>query len=247
MAPDPRRGLILQHGDDGGPDILGRWLDARGIEYDCHEAWQAPLPDDPTEFGWIASLGSEYTPGRDGAPAWVGEEVDFVRRAVDEDVPVLGLCFGGQVLAVATGGRVDPADPPEVGWQDVETAVPELIPPGPWLHFHYDQLEPPPGARVLARAPAGVAAFTLGRHLGLQFHPETGPEIATSWARQDAGKLRPLGLDPDRLREQGERVRERAEAAAARLFDSWWTKWVHYPEPPGEPVEAGGGVERRDE
>lgn len=224
MADDEAQGLILQHAHDAPPAILREWLRDRGIAHRTHAVWRDPLPAEPDGFAWIASLGSEHTPGDPGAPAWVGEEVRWLARALDARVPVLGLCFGGQALALAAGGAVGPAEPPEVGWMEIETDDPRLIPAGPWLHYHYDQLAVPPGARELARSPAGPAAFVLGPSLGLQFHPESTPEIAAGWERQDARRQVSPGFDPAALAAQGERAAAAARAAALRLFDAWWQR-----------------------
>jgi GMP synthase-like glutamine amidotransferase len=227
MAPGRRAGLILQHGDSGPPAILGDWLAARGIEHEVLLAWREPLPASPADYGWIASLGSEHTPGAEGAPPWVDAEIELMGRALELDIPVLGLCFGGQALALAAGGAVARSEPPEIGWIEVETQDPDLVPPGPWLHFHYDLLAPPPGADVVARSPAGPAAFVLGRSLGLQFHPESTPAIGAEWARIDAERLERLGIDGPGLLDvdaNGTRL------AAMRLFDAWWARATSRPE-----------------
>jgi GMP synthase-like glutamine amidotransferase len=213
--------LILQHGDDGPPGILGEWLSERGLAHDTHATWREPLPSDPGDYGWIATLGSEHTPGAVDAPAWVAAEIGFLGEALAADVPVLGLCFGGQALAVAAGGAVHRADPAEIGWLEVASDDLALIPPGPWLHYHYDQLRPPPASETIARSPSGPAAFVLGRSLGLQFHPESTPEIAAEWARQD-GSL--SAEDSARLAEEGARAAPSAAGAARRLFDAWWAR-----------------------
>lgn len=222
MSSGDRPGLILQHGDAGPPAILGQWLLERSIAHEIHAAWREPLPADPAAYGWVASLGSEHTPGSADAPGWVNDEIDFLERALDRDVAVLGLCFGGQALAVAAGAAVGPAEPPEIGWREIATDDPELIPPGPWLHYHYDQLEPPPGSTTIARSPAGPAAFRIGASLGLQFHPESTPEIAAEWARLDAGRLTATGVDPLELQRQGAVAAPAAAIAARKLFDRWW-------------------------
>jgi GMP synthase-like glutamine amidotransferase len=224
MAAAQKPGLILQHGDDGPPGILGEWLDERALAHRVHAAWRDPLPADPDAYDWIVSLGSEQTPGNPAAHPWVAVEVEWLAQALKADVPVLGLCFGGQALAVAAGGAVEAADPAEVGWLEIETDNPDLVPAGPWLHYHYDQLVVPPGARTLARSPAGPAAFELGSSLGLQFHPESTPEIAAGWERQDARRQASPGWDPAALATQGERAAVAAAQAARRLFDGWWDK-----------------------
>ncbi len=224
MTRGPKPGLILQHGDDGPPGILAEWLAERSLPYEVHATWRDPLPGDPSEHAWIASLGSEHTPGSPDAPGWVSDEVGFLRRALVARVPVLGLCFGGQTLASAAGARVVASEPPEIGWLEIETAQPDLVPAGPWLHYHYDLFETPAGARTIARSPAGPAAFALDGSLGLQFHPESTPEIAEEWARQDGSRLTVAGIDLERLRSEGERAAPAAARAARRLFDAWWGK-----------------------
>lgn len=222
MPDSKRSGVILQHGDDGPPAHFAAWCRRRGIPFETRRVWEGDLPSDPSAFGWICSLGSDASPGKAGRPGWVDEEILFLRDAIASDVPVLGLCFGGQALACATGGGVAPADPAEVGWLPIESSVPDLIPAGPWLHFHYDQLHPPEGATELARSPAGTAAFQVGRNLGLQFHPEATPEIADQWARLEASELARLGITPEDVAAQGSSRGGAAAAAAERLFDAWW-------------------------
>jgi GMP synthase-like glutamine amidotransferase len=218
-----RPGLVLQHGATGPPDLLERWLRARGLPFDVHHADRDGLPADVRGRAFVASLGSQHSPAG-GGPAWVDDEVELLRGAVAEDVPVLGLCFGGQALAAALGAPVRRAARGEVGWADVDTDDPRLVPTGPWLWFHWDVFGVPPGATEVARSPAGPAAFIHGPHLGVQFHPETGPDVADAWARKEVERLAALGLTPDALLVQGRAVAGRAAAQAARLFDAWWAR-----------------------
>jgi GMP synthase-like glutamine amidotransferase len=221
VSQSDRPGLILQHGELGPPGILAEWLDEREIAYAVHPVWRKPLPADPAGYAWIATLGSEHTPGVDGAPEWIDAEIEFLRGALAAEVPVLGLCFGGQALAVAAGGAVHRADPAEIGWLEVETEAAELIPPGPWLHYHYDQLVPPPEATAIARTASGSAAFVLGRSVGLQFHPEATPETVAKWTAEDP-KL--PATEAERVALEGVEAAPRAERSARRLFDAWWAR-----------------------
>lgn len=217
-------GLILQHEEGGPPALFGDWCDRRSIPYAIRRVWEDGLPARPAGLAWICALGSDHSPAEVDAPEWVAAEIDFLRAALDADVPVLGLCFGGQALAAAGGAQVRPAAPPEVGWLEIDSDEPALVPAGPWLHFHYDQLSVPPDGEELARSPAGPAAFRLGRSLGLQFHPEGTPEIADAWTLADTEQLLALGISPSAVAIEG---RERAAAAADAadvLFDAWWAR-----------------------
>jgi len=217
-------GLILQHEDGSPPALFGEWCRRRGVEFEVRRVWEVGPPDEPDRWGWICALGSDQAPGAADAPAWVAAEVAFLRAALAAGVPVLGLCFGGQALAAAAGAPIAPADPAEIGWHEIETADPERIPAGPWLHFHYDQLAVPAGGEELARSAAGPAAFTLGPSLGLQFHPEGTPAIADRWAAHDEVRLRGLGIELADVAASGREHEAAAARAAERLFDAWWQR-----------------------
>lgn len=209
-------GLILQHGHDGPPARLGDWLRARGLPFVVHPANEQPPPD-LRDYSFVASLGSEQSAGE--TDGWVAAEIASLREAVDADVPVLGLCFGGQALSAALGGGIDVLPAPEIGWIAVESLDP-AIPGGRWLQYHFDLMRLPPGAQELARSPAGLAAFRHGRHLGLQFHPEVDGELVERWARTDP-KLGSTGITVAELAAQSEAHAGPAREQAFRLFDRW--------------------------
>jgi GMP synthase-like glutamine amidotransferase len=215
-----RPGVVLHNEDVAPAALLGDWLRERQIPHRTIRTWESGVPDDPREFAWIAALGSSHSASQSD-PAWILAEVDLLRRAVDADVPVLGICFGGQALSVALGGGVADSDQPVWGWFETETEEPDLVPAGPWAHVHEQVFSVPPGATRIATAPAGPDAYRVGPHLGLQFHPEATPAIVDRWAEDEAAKLPELGVDRTALREQGERVATRASAEAFRMFDAW--------------------------
>jgi hypothetical protein len=116
------------------------------------------------------------------------------------------VCFGGQVLAAALGGSVEPAPRPELGWVQVRTDAPGLIAPGPWFQWHSDRFVPPSGARTLATTDVGVQAFSIGRSLGVQFHPEVDQRLLESWLEGELAGREPadpifgqVGTDPRSL------------------------------------------------
>jgi GMP synthase-like glutamine amidotransferase len=209
-------GLILQHGLDGPPARFADWLTDRGIPFVVHHAGEQSAPD-PRDHAFVASLGSERSATE--SDGWVAGEIETLRQAVAADVPVLGLCFGGQALSLALGGGTEVLPTPEIGWVAVHGDDDE-IPTGPWLQYHFELMRVPPGASELARSPAGVAAFRHGRHLALQFHPEADAALLAGWARSDP-KLPATGITLEQLDAQSAAHADAALPQAFALFDRW--------------------------
>jgi GMP synthase-like glutamine amidotransferase len=215
------RALVLQHARTGPPALLGEWLAARGIPFDVHDASTGdPLPAIDA-YTMLASLGAAASPNDEHRPE-VLAEAGLMRAAIERGIPVLGLCFGGQMLAQVLGGAVERAPQAELGWHTVETADPQTVAPGPWLQWHYDRFITPPGAELLAWNDAAPQAFRHGIHLGTQFHPESTIEIVRGWAHKDRAKIAEHGVDdPDALLDRGARHADRARENAFDLFDSF--------------------------
>jgi GMP synthase (glutamine-hydrolysing) len=172
--------LVLEHAQDAPAGLLSAWARSRGVALEVVAAGGA-LPD-PAGRPFVVSLGAEASAFDDTVP-WLAAERAVLERAVETGVPVLGICFGAQHVARVLGGGVERAPRAEVGWLDVESLAPDVVPPGPWLQWHRDRFTVPPGAELLARSPAGPQAFRRGPHLGVQFHPEVTPAIALDWGR----------------------------------------------------------------
>lgn len=219
-AESDRLGVVLHNEAEAPPALFEDWLRAREIASRTVRVWERGVPSDPAEFAWVAALGTVHSVAQE-EPAWIGAEVEFLRRAVEAGVPVLGLCFGAQALSVALGGSISPAASIALGWFEVETEAPDLVAAGPWLHFNNECFSVPAGATAIARSPCGPGAFLLGPHLGVQFHPEITPAIVDEWVRGDAARLAELGVDPEPIREQATEQASEAAERAFELFDSW--------------------------
>ena len=169
---------------------------------------------DPTGFDVIVPLGSRWPVHGETLP-WVADEIAMVRQALTAGAGVLGVCFGGQLLAAALGGSVARSPYPEIGWYDVHTDNPALVPAGPWFQWHFDRFTVPPGATLIAHNASAPQAFTHGRALALQFHPEVDTALVEQWIEEDPDHdIARLGLDADVLRS---RTAELADDAARRL------------------------------
>jgi GMP synthase-like glutamine amidotransferase len=162
----------------------------------------------------------------------VGAETQLVRDAADAGVALLGVCFGGQLLAHAFGGSVGRSPDPEIGWYDVHSDNPAVVPPGRWFQWHFDRWTLPPGASEIARTPASSQAFLFGRALALQFHPEVDRELLERWLADDrTGEVASSGRTHDELRSTTDQFAPDAAARVRELVRGFVTHVVRQPCP----------------
>jgi len=216
------RVLFVQHDHVSPLGPVGERFAHHGFEVDTHLVvaetdFTAPnittaFPD-ATDYDVLVPLGAPWGAWDDDCIGnWLLPEIDWLRDAVDRGMPVLGICFGGQLVARAMGGSVAPAPRAEIGWTSIWSDQPSLVGAGPWFQFHYDRWVVPPGAVEVARTPAASQAFTIERTLAVQFHPELDAEGLQGWLDWGgASQVVEAGMDPQVM--IGETV---ATAAIAR-------------------------------
>jgi GMP synthase-like glutamine amidotransferase len=216
----PLQALVIQHEQPTPGGYLNGWLEERGADQDVFRIDVEQGEIEPREFDLIVSLGSELAAFDDSIP-WLEREQRLLLAATRADVPILGVCFGGQLLARVLGGQSLRGNQSEIGWRRVRSKDPSLVPEGPWFQWHFDTFTPPPGARLIADSAVGPQAYTIGRSLGLQFHPEVTPEIMDAWVAVYCDELDREGVDPDRLRAETHQRAAQSRAAAWGLFDAF--------------------------
>ena len=214
------RALIVQHEAPTPPGLVSDWLAQRAASVDVLRIDLEDHVPDPRDYDLIVSLGSEF-PAFDDSVPFIGRERQLIQQAASADVPFLGLCFGGQLMARVLGGRSFRANRSEIGWLPVRTNDPELVGEGPWFQWHFDSFTLPPGARLIAETDVGPQAYVIGRSLGLQFHPEVTPEIMDAWVGSYRHELDAEGVDPDALLEETRRRAGSSRANAERLLNAY--------------------------
>jgi GMP synthase (glutamine-hydrolysing) len=203
---------------------LGSWATERGVRIVPGVAGTT-LPD-PAGLDAIAVLGSAEGAWDDAVP-WLADEIAYLERAIGAGVPILGICFGGQLLARVLGGTAHAADGHhENGWRTITSHVPEVIAEGPWMEFHFDTFTAPPTSEVLAHSARCDQAFRQDRHLGVQFHPEITPAEFETWVARWTGtsiedRFDELGVTTEGLRAETAQRAEASRVASWRLFDDF--------------------------
>lgn len=225
--------LVVANARDNDSGYVGERLAQRGYRLRTVLRESGAVPTTVAAAGGpdlVLLLGSEWSVAAPVDEEALQAECALVLDAMALGVPLLALCYGAQVVAHATGGRVAPVPRPEIGLVHVVSDAPDLVPAGPWMEFHTDGLEPPSTATVLARNDCGVQAFALPGVLGVQFHPEVRPEVLDDWAGRFPDLVAGAGLDRAALVDTARGREDASRAAAHALVDGFLARLPGRPE-----------------
>lgn len=211
-------------GDTPAQENIERLTAAETIPF---KASRGAIPPPPTSDvrGYDAGIvtGSQCSVYED--QKWIHELTDWAREAHAADVPILGICWGHQLLAQALGGRIVAMDEYELGYKTIRQVSESKLFAGISNEFvafetHSDRVyELPDGAIRLAENDRGVQAFRMDQTYGVQFHPEYDRETAEHVTRRK-------DLPQERIQAVLEEITEstyEASKAARRVFENFET------------------------
>lgn len=202
------RVLAIVQQSDAGPGVFAEAIRDAGGELDEWTPPEQPEPaSDPLGYDAVLVLGGAMNVDEEERHEWMAEEKALLRELLARDVPLLGLCLGGQLVAEAAGAEPRRAARPEIGWHQVEV-TPEgaddpllapLTPSFEAFQWHSYEFPLPPDAVPLARGEVCLQGARVGeRAWALQFHPEVSRADALHWIedyRSDPDAVR-IGIDP---------------------------------------------------
>ena len=229
--------LVIQHNLDDSLNDLGGALVAAGLRIDTWCTFRTEAPPFPLQlFDGVLSLGGTDSVADEAQLGWIVHERRLIEDALAAGIPILGVCFGAQMLARSAGGEVLPAPSSEIGWHEVQMSPAAAIDPvlsvlGERFHafqFHYDTFTVPARATVLGVGNGMTQAFRVGESAwGVQFHVEANPALIHAWLATYDEDMAEAGVDVereravtvDRWREARDRCERLATAFAARVVD----------------------------
>ena len=187
------RVLAFRHSPSDGLGLIGDVMKAHGIAWEYVDLYQelereTPLPDADA----LIVLGGSMSANDD--LRFIHREIMYVREALEQGKPVLGICLGAQLIAKALGASVYSNATKEIGW--VEVAFNDAVRNDPLFHdldsevifqWHGETFDLPAGVELLASSAAcrHQAFRLLDRIYGLQFHLEVTPDMILQWCRED--------------------------------------------------------------
>lgn len=216
----PPEELVDEYGDY--PAMVADWLGAEGVSYRNYAVLDGELPEGPEAADLWVVTGSKYGAYEDHP--WIPPLEDFIRAARDAGRPMVGICFGHQVMAQALGGVVRKSskgwglgihDYGPVNWPEALGPMPEKF---SLQAYHQDQVEvAPPGAEAIASTPFCPygALWYPGFAITVQGHPEFSKPYASALLEARKGSV----LDPAEVEAaQDSMSREVTRADLARLI-----------------------------
>ncbi|NNC92507.1 MAG: type 1 glutamine amidotransferase, partial [Acidimicrobiia bacterium] len=160
--------LVLQHSEIAGPGWLADALMEAGIEFEVINLSAGMQVPDTTTWKGVAVLGGRMGAYEEDEYPFLADEKRLLAALVEEDVPVLGICLGAQLLADACGGRTYKAPDTEAGLHalmltDAGEADPVLETiTDRVVVSHGDTFHLPPDAVLLASSDRYQHAFRVG-------------------------------------------------------------------------------------
>ena len=216
-----------------GPGHFAEWLDSQGIAWELFALDRGDaVPADPRTFAGVGMMGGPMS-ANDDLP-WNAPLLELLRSAIAADVPALGHCLGGQLLAKALGASVTRTPMPEIGWGVVKVLAADSA--DKWFEgrdefttfqWHYDVFALPPGAaRVLTNSHNRDQAYTLGKHIGFQCHIEMTRPMVDAWCASGAEELPAQTTDARQSRADIYADIDARLAALSRVADGVYAYWA---------------------
>ncbi len=177
----------LQHLKNETLGNIGTWITQKGYTLTKTLLYEEPLFPDLAEFDLLLIMGGTMSIYQEEEYPWLKPEKEFVRRVIESGGPILGSCFGAQMIAEVLGGKVTKNRFKEIGWHNVRSVqgknlnnnissgLPScMFPEFEAFMWHGDTFEIPFGTVRLfeSKACPNQGFIYNGNVLGLQFHPE---------------------------------------------------------------------------
>lgn len=226
--------IIFRHAHNEGPGHIESFLLQRKIPYSIVKIDQGEeITTDISKYSGLVFMGGPMSVN-DDLP-WITDSLALIREALANNLPVMGICLGGQLMAKAMGADITRNPEPEFGWLPVQAISTDSS--HDWLnnipasfdafHWHSETFSLPEGAeRILASDACANQGFVIGNSIAMQCHIEMTEDLVRDWAANNDDLPPPADTIQSReamvinLQEKVSALQEVADS----LFDHWASK-----------------------
>lgn len=196
--------LVVQNTRVEGSGYLGEFLSNDGFVITSVNAKHEKLPE--KRYSLVVILGAPESANDD--LAYLQAEQKLIKKTVDDNVPLIGICLGSQLIAKTFGGKVYRGPKKEIGFyhdlviDNNSKLFSGFTNPFTVFHWHGDTFDLPEKATRLAHSTNYPnQAFQIGSAVGLQFHLEVNAEMVNLWLDKTQEKLQQIPyIDPQKIR-----------------------------------------------
>jgi GMP synthase-like glutamine amidotransferase len=191
----------IQHVHFEGPAMIKSWADQGGHAFSFTRLFESGKYPALESIDWLIIMGGPMGVNEHEKHPWLDDEINYIKKAIDDSKIVIGICLGAQLIAKALGAEVMHGGKKEIGWFpvrfDKKTALsagfdflPEEI---TVLHWHGDTFTLPEGALHLASSKAFLNQAFLYKNnvLALQFHFEMNASALDAILNHSANEIVP--------------------------------------------------------
>lgn len=192
----------LQHVPFENPAMLVTWAHERGHRLTGTHLYNFEAVPEPDQFDWLVIMGGPMNIYEEKQYPWLGYEKDCIRKAIEQDKVVLGICLGAQLIADVLGGKVTKNPVAEIGWLPVTLykekiqgkffdGFPESFPVFQWHNDTFSMLGEESVCIASSEGCPHQAFMYRDRVFGFQFHLESTAASINSLLYHCADELRP--------------------------------------------------------
>jgi GMP synthase-like glutamine amidotransferase len=220
---------VFQNTENDGPALFEAFARTRGLPLQVHRLYaRDALPANVQAFSGLCILGSPAS-ANDEIPEFRALE-QLIVQARQARIPVIGHCFGGQILAKALGGRITPSQNAEIGWSSIQSAALDWFGATqfPMFQWHFETFSIPAGSDLLATGSmCPNQAFCVDDiHLGMQFHCEADLPKIEGWldatgCTEITRKPSPGVQDPETIRAITQARLHESMQVARTIYERW--------------------------
>lgn len=232
MSDSIPRVLVFQHADPEHPGLIADALREIGgtlatVRGDLGQS----VPESIDGYSGLIIMGGPQSVYEEDKFPYLRDEKRLARQAIDNNIPLIGVCLGSQIIADVLGSEVHPSGGVEIGWKGVsrsaEVANNPVLAPLPQtftpLHWHGDVYDLPDGATSIGSSEmTPVQGFIYGETTyALLFHLEMTEQQITEMATLFPEDVRRGGLEPEKLLSETPAYATALKPAATEIFTRW--------------------------
>ena len=183
---------IVCHADHEPAGYLCRYLDKKNVSYKIINGISYDLAGlDLAAVAGLVFMGGRYSVNEE--LVWIADEVNLIQKALAKEIPLMGICFGAQLISKALGAEVHTAESMETGWHRIEADTSKLAEASFFnmddafdvFEWHEDVFSIPDGAtRIFSGRNFENQGYLYGNVLAMQFHLEMTEQMVHKWLQR---------------------------------------------------------------